>query len=194
MRMVTGRKAEAATVPQNDVSSNRPRPALRVLLTLLVALQLIQVIGLGAFAFVAIREYRAARASLAQMVFGGLRDSPTAAARDLSSELLRRQNALATRLTRDASSDERKIAELQGRLNALYAEKGAKGGPINKLDQAIQLTLLMNDQMILTNHVLAQLQATLAQAVHPLARERDVPGVGGSGSGEAPVEKRSPRP
>ncbi|QRK13247.1 hypothetical protein JQX13_26380 [Archangium violaceum] len=103
---------------------------------------------------------------------------------DLARQLTARQESLATALDHRADQTLAEIKRLRQRRQELA---GVKGGPIDTAAQAIQMTQLMADEMlVLLDHV-AWSQRGMAQALKPLEVQREVLGTGGSGaSDEAP--------
>lgn len=90
-------------------------------------------------------------------------------AREALAELVQRQQAVARHLSAEATAAEQKIQGFQAPLKELYP---IVQGLTRKLDQTIALMLLMNDQMILMNHQVAELQQVAAGGVRPMNSER----------------------
>ena len=159
--------------------------ALVRLLTAITILFALLVVGFAVGALAAMRAVREARAQVARLTGVDERGR-------LGAELVERQQAVARHLSKEGTAAEEKIQGFQARLNELYP---IARGLTRKLDQSIALTLLMNDQMILMNHQIAELQQVAAGGVRPLKGERAIgpgTGTGGSGGGEKqrPDERR----
>jgi len=162
--------------------SQRAERMIRLLTTLVVLVALL-VVGLGAGAALAFREYARLRAAVQQATgeeqLASLQEK-LGRTLDLASELTQRQEVLATGLDSRAAASLQSFEALRRQRDEL---KGIAKGPIDKMEQLIRINQLMADEMLLLLHHVTLTQATLAESLRPLPTQREVapPATGGSG-------------
>jgi hypothetical protein len=164
--------------------TRRADPVVR-LLTMVVILLGMLVLGLGIGTFVALREVAQVRAALGNASGGNV-----ASLQQTLEELTRRQEALASALGARADQSQKSLDALKAKRRALA---GVDKGPIDKLEQLIQLNQLLADEMLLLLDHVAASQESLANAMKPLPAQRALVspeepatgGAGASGTGDA---------
>jgi SMC interacting uncharacterized protein involved in chromosome segregation len=163
--------------------SQRAQRMIRLLTTLVVLVALL-VVGLGAGAALAFREYARMRAAVQHVTgeeqLASLQEK-LGRTLDLASELTQRQEALASGLESRANQSLKSLEALKRQREELSA---IAKGPIDKMEQMIRINQLMADEMLLLLHHVTLTQASLAEAMRPLPTQREVapPATGGSGT------------
>ncbi|MFL5322144.1 MAG: hypothetical protein ACJ790_20955 [Myxococcaceae bacterium] len=151
------------------------------LLSVLVALMLMLIIGLGAGALFAWSKYQQAQKAVSAAKPGSSVGQSVADATTLAAELDARREQLSKELDAQADLTEKRVHELEQRRSQ---DATVAKGPVDKAEQLFRITALGVDEGIAALEHLAGTQKALARAV-----AKEEPGQGGAGS-RTPPEKR----